>query len=120
MRDKEQEWLEEIDSVELQPQDEKTPAFTRQDEMELVHRLDKRLLLFAMFGNLVKALDNSNLGTNFTSDKALCLQSFVGSAFISGMEEELHITGTQYNWMGIMFMLGYLSYVVLFPLFACN
>lgn len=88
-------WLEDVDSIELKVQedDEKMPAFTRQDEIELVHRLDKRLLLFAMFGNLVKALDNSNLG----------------SAFISGMEEELHITGVQYNWMGVMFMLGYLS-----------
>lgn len=63
MRDREEEWLEEIDSIELQDQDEKNnPPFTRQDEIELVHRLDKRLLLFAMFGNLVKALDNSNLG----------------------------------------------------------
>lgn len=36
--------------------------FNRIDEIELVHRLDKRLLLFAMFGNLVKTLDNTNLG----------------------------------------------------------
>lgn len=38
--------------------------FNRIDEIELVHRLDKRLLLFAMFGNLVKTLDNTNLGKN--------------------------------------------------------
>ncbi|KAL9554155.1 hypothetical protein MBANPS3_002955 [Mucor bainieri] len=69
--------------------------FNRIDEIELVHRLDKRLLLFAMFGNLVKTLDNTNLG----------------SAFISGMEEELNITGLQYNWMGVLFMIGYLSQV---------
>lgn len=41
---------------------EKFEPVNRQDERELVHRLDKRLLLFAMFGNLVKSLDNSNLG----------------------------------------------------------
>lgn len=40
--------------------------FNRIDEIELVHRLDKRLLVFAMFGNLVKTLDNSNLGKNCT------------------------------------------------------
>lgn len=33
------------------------------EEKALVRRLDKHLLAFAMFGNLVKALDNSNLGT---------------------------------------------------------
>lgn len=32
-------------------------------EMALVSRLDRQLLLFAMLGNLVKALDNNNLGT---------------------------------------------------------
>ncbi|KAI9300387.1 major facilitator superfamily domain-containing protein [Cunninghamella echinulata] len=63
------------------------------NEKNYVKRLDKRLLAFAMFGNMVKTLDNSNLG----------------SAFISGMEEELNITGTQYNWMGVLFMVGYLS-----------
>jgi ACS family pantothenate transporter-like MFS transporter len=42
--------------------EEKIETFNRNEERELVHKLDKRLLLFAMFGNLVKALDNSNLG----------------------------------------------------------
>ncbi|KAG0738675.1 hypothetical protein G6F62_002878 [Rhizopus arrhizus] len=65
----------------------------RIEESELVHRLDKRLLLFAMFGNLIKTLDNTNLS----------------SAFISGMEEELHVAGIEYNWMGVLFMMGYLS-----------
>ena len=31
-------------------------------ERNLIKRLDKRLLGFAMLGNMVKALDNSNLG----------------------------------------------------------
>ncbi|KAG0963095.1 hypothetical protein G6F31_008014 [Rhizopus arrhizus] len=73
--------------------EEKIETFNRNEERELIHKLDKRLLLFAMFGNLVKALDNSNLA----------------SAYISGMEEELHVKGLEYNWMGILFMLGYLS-----------
>ncbi|KAI9256241.1 major facilitator superfamily domain-containing protein [Sporodiniella umbellata] len=62
-------------------------------ERDLVRKLDKRLMLFAMFGNMIKTLDSTNLG----------------SAFISGMEEELSITGLQYNWMGVLFMVGYLS-----------
>ncbi|KAI7858788.1 major facilitator superfamily domain-containing protein [Circinella umbellata] len=61
-------------------------------ERNFINRLDKRLLGFAMLGNMVKALDNSNLG----------------SAFISGMEEELQLTGLQYNWMTVIFMAGYL------------
>ncbi|EPB83499.1 hypothetical protein HMPREF1544_09720 [Mucor circinelloides 1006PhL] len=80
-------------TFEEEPVEAELKQFDRIDEIELVHRLDKRLLLFAMFGNLVKTLDNSNLG----------------SAFISGMEEELNITGLQYNWMGVLFMIGYLS-----------
>lgn len=107
------EWLEqqqqhqhnhaaiELDAIVMDDDEEKDPTntntttapFKRSEEMELVHRLDKRLLLFAMFGNLVKTLDNTNLG----------------SAFISGMEEELNVTGLQYNWMGVLFMIGYLS-----------
>lgn len=35
-----------------------------EQEKAYVRRLDKRLLAFAMFGNMVKALDNSNLGKN--------------------------------------------------------
>ncbi|KAI7898066.1 major facilitator superfamily domain-containing protein [Cokeromyces recurvatus] len=70
-----------------------TVAINRVEEIEFVFRMDKRLLLFAMFGNLVKSLDNANLG----------------SAFISGMEEELKVTGLQYNWMGVLFMIGYLT-----------
>lgn len=42
--------------------EEKIEEFNRNEERELVHKLDKRLLFFAMFGNLIKALDNSNLG----------------------------------------------------------
>lgn len=41
-----------------------------QAEKELVKRLDRRLLAFAMLGNVVKALDNSSLGTaNKTCNK---------------------------------------------------
>jgi ACS family pantothenate transporter-like MFS transporter len=82
-------------SIEMSPltQEPLTRYIDRIQEQELVHRLDKRLLLFAMFGNLVKALDNTNLS----------------SAFISGMEEELNVTGIQYNWMNVLFVCGYLT-----------
>jgi ACS family pantothenate transporter-like MFS transporter len=49
----------------------KIKQFNRIDEIELVHRLDKRLLLFAMFGNLVKTLDNTNLGKNLYYDSII-------------------------------------------------
>jgi len=49
-------------TFEEEPVEAELKQFDRIDEIELVHRLDKRLLLFAMFGNLVKTLDNSNLG----------------------------------------------------------
>lgn len=105
------------DHLEEEETETELKQFNRIDEIELVHRLDKRLLLFAMFGNLVKTLDNTNLGkdcVNYTSIKLLCTKFryiILGSAFISGMEEELNITGLQYNWMGVLFMIGYLSQV---------
>lgn len=52
-------------SIELNPLNDThliNTTIKKSDELELVHRLDKRLLLFAMFGNLVKTLDNTNLG----------------------------------------------------------
>lgn len=68
----EEEWADQQQprhySIELDQitQDTFVPAqpIDRIAEIELVHRLDKRLLLFAMFGNLVKTLDNSNLGNS--------------------------------------------------------
>lgn len=35
---------------------------SREAERALVRRLDRRLLAFAMVGNVIKVLDNSNLG----------------------------------------------------------
>lgn len=53
----------EEEPIELDELQQENSTVNRQDEIELVHRLDKRLLLFTMFGNLVKVLDNTNLGT---------------------------------------------------------
>ena len=36
-------------------------AINKHDEAALVSRLDKRLLCFAMLGNLVKTMDNTNI-----------------------------------------------------------
>ncbi|RUS22361.1 major facilitator superfamily domain-containing protein [Endogone sp. FLAS-F59071] len=63
---------------------------TAEKERQLVRRLDRRLLVFAMLGYFLKVLDSSNLG----------------SAYISGMEEELQVKGIEYNWMGVFFTLG--------------
>ncbi|CAO3581615.1 unnamed protein product [Absidia cylindrospora] len=73
-------------------EDDSSPSVNQDDDGKLVARLDKRLLLFAMFSNMVKTMDNVNLGT----------------AFVSGMEKDLGIVGTQYNVMFVCFMVGYL------------
>ncbi|KAI7851961.1 major facilitator superfamily domain-containing protein [Circinella umbellata] len=67
-------------------------AYSIEEEKQLVHKLDCRLLIFAMLGNLIKTMDNTNLS----------------NAYISGMEEDLNIQGKQYNWMTVLFMIGYL------------
>ncbi|KAI9493578.1 major facilitator superfamily domain-containing protein [Zychaea mexicana] len=65
---------------------------TEEEEKALVRRLDRRLLAFAMLGNLIKTMDNTN----------------ISNAYISGMEEDLSIEGKQYNWMTVLYMIGYL------------
>ncbi|KAH8554692.1 major facilitator superfamily domain-containing protein [Umbelopsis sp. PMI_123] len=65
---------------------------SKEAERALVRRLDRRLLAFAMVGNVIKVLDNTNLA----------------NAYISGLEEDIHATGLDYNWMGIAFTCGYL------------
>lgn len=67
-------------------------AINKHDEAALVSRLDKRLLCFAMLGNLVKTMDSTN----------------INSAFISGMEQDLDMHGVDYNWLTVLFMIGYL------------
>jgi len=71
---------------------EEVSESTREAERALVRRLDRRLLAFAMLGNVIKVLDNTNLA----------------NAYISGLEEDIHATGLDYNWMGIAFTCGYL------------
>ena len=39
----------------------------------------------------------------------LLLLIHIANAYISGMEEDLDIEGKQYNWMTVLFMIGYLS-----------
>lgn len=42
---------------------EEVSESTREAERALVRRLDRRLLAFAMLGNVIKVLDNTNLGS---------------------------------------------------------
>lgn len=84
-------------------------AINKHDEAALVSRLDRRLLCFAMLGNLVKTMDNTNISTYDTQHKEMILmQSWVDSAFISGMEQELDMHGVDFNWLTVLFMIGYL------------
>lgn len=56
----EQHELEPIDDA-MEQQHERCDEET---ERTLLTRLDRRLLLFAMLGNTIKTLDNTNLGTS--------------------------------------------------------
>ncbi|KAI9265000.1 major facilitator superfamily domain-containing protein [Phascolomyces articulosus] len=84
----------EQDDIELHHELEHSRHYTYsiEEEKALVRRLDRRLLVFAMFGNLIKTMDNTN----------------ISNAYISGMEEDLNIQGKQYNWMTVLFWAGYL------------
>ncbi|KAI8140101.1 major facilitator superfamily domain-containing protein [Fennellomyces sp. T-0311] len=78
---------------EPEPSRQMDNAFSDADEKALVRRLDRRLLVFAMLGNLIKTMDNTN----------------ISNAYISGMEEALDMQGLQYNWITVLFMIGYLT-----------
>ena len=54
---------EEEDDITLQHELETNRNYTYsiEEEKQLVRKLDRRLLVFAMLGNLIKTMDNTNL-----------------------------------------------------------
>ncbi|EXJ85717.1 hypothetical protein A1O1_06085 [Capronia coronata CBS 617.96] len=58
-----------------------------------VNRLDAFLLLYSMYAYFVKYLDQSN----------------VSNAYVSGMQEDLHMVGQDRNYMNLMFNMGYMT-----------
>ncbi|KIY50074.1 MFS general substrate transporter [Fistulina hepatica ATCC 64428] len=62
-----------------------------EEERRFVRRLDLGLMTIACLGYFVKYLDQSN----------------VANAYVSGMEEDLHFKGDEYNTLLTMFTVGY-------------
>ncbi|KAI8381156.1 major facilitator superfamily domain-containing protein [Radiomyces spectabilis] len=61
-------------------------------EKQLVKKLDTRLLIWAFFGYFANGLDRNNMP----------------NAFTNGMEEDLQLVGSRYNWAITMFFIGYI------------
>ena len=59
----EEEEDDDDDDITLQQELENSRnyAYSIEEEKQLVRKLDRRLLVFAMLGNLIKTMDNTNL-----------------------------------------------------------
>lgn len=64
-------------------------------EKKLVRTLDLRLLIWAFWGYFANGLDRNNMP----------------NAQTTGLTEDLHLVGNQYNWALTMFFIGYIVYV---------
>ncbi|KAL1409279.1 hypothetical protein Q8F55_006112 [Vanrija albida] len=66
------------------------------EERLFVARLDAVLMTFAFLSQVIKILDQQN----------------VASAYVSGMKEDLHIAGNEYNYFTTYFNIGYAIFVI--------
>ncbi|KAF2874279.1 major facilitator superfamily domain-containing protein [Massariosphaeria phaeospora] len=72
------------------------PAHYPEEERKLLRKLDACLLTFCSFMFFLKWLDSSN----------------INNAYVSGMKEDLALTGNQYSLFGTFYNLGYLVFQV--------
>ncbi|CDO54290.1 similar to Saccharomyces cerevisiae YCR028C FEN2 Plasma membrane H+-pantothenate symporter [Geotrichum candidum] len=66
-------------------------SITTQEERRFVRRLDIILMTYGCISYCIKQIDQSNYS----------------SAYVSGMREDLNMTGKEYNWLGTYFTIGY-------------
>jgi hypothetical protein len=79
-----------IDQDNLQQTAHKTDV-----EKRLVRILDYRLMIWAFWGYFANGLDRNNMP----------------NAQTTGLSEDLHLVGNEYNWAITMFFIGYIMYV---------
>ncbi|GAN01886.1 major facilitator superfamily transporter [Mucor ambiguus] len=68
------------------------PTHEKEVEKKLVRLLDYRLLIWAFWGYFANGLDRNNMP----------------NAQTTGLSEDLHLVGNQYNWAITMFFIGYI------------
>lgn len=79
---------ESFDSTDVNPIQYDSSAV----EKKLVRTLDLRLLIWAFWGYFANGLDRNNMP----------------NAQTTGLSEDLHLVGNQYNWAITMFFIGYI------------
>lgn len=72
------------------------PSYYSKYERKFLLKVDLTVLLFVTLSYYTKYLDSAN----------------VANAYVSGMKEELHITGNEYNYFTTFFDLGYLIFQI--------
>ncbi|GAB5586186.1 hypothetical protein Unana1_01086 [Umbelopsis nana] len=84
---------------------EEVSESTREAEHALVRRLDRRLLAFAMLGNVIKQMPTSAGWKKVYYPAAKTFDLLAIHLFVA---VDINATGLDYNWMGIAFTCGYL------------
>ncbi|EHY52933.1 hypothetical protein HRR83_009383 [Exophiala dermatitidis] len=68
--------------------------YTSEEEEAVVHKLDRKLVLFLGFLYMLSFLDRSN----------------IGNARIAGLEQDLSLTSSQYDWLLTAFYMTYIAF----------
>ncbi|KIW01895.1 uncharacterized protein PV09_06738 [Verruconis gallopava] len=76
------------------PPDQGEQSFSPVDELQVLRKLDKRVVLFVAFLYLLSFLDRSN----------------IGNARIAGMEKDLNLSGRQYDMLLTAFYITYILF----------
>ncbi|KAJ5689711.1 MFS general substrate transporter [Penicillium macrosclerotiorum] len=79
---------------------DKDPVYSHREQRKIIHHIDARLVLMLGFLHTVSLIDRGNLGT----------------AAVAGMEEELHLHGTQYSTIAVAFFPPYICLQIFGPI----
>jgi MFS family permease len=87
------------------------PSYTAEEERTVIKKFDRRLVLFMALLYMLSFLDRSSKydGSRAVQSSANIACIDIGNAKIAGLEQDLHLTSSQYEWLLTAF---YITYIV--------
>ena len=91
-------------------------SFAHLDEKKILRKMDIRLLPMLTFLYLLSYLDRESIRHPARQHNTIKLTSFqggnIGNAKIEGLQEDLNMTGDQYNWCLTVFFFTYAAFEI--------
>ncbi len=85
--------------------------YTPDEEKAVIKKFDRRLVLFVALLYMLSFLDRSSMSFSSLQDNYLAnIQPDIGNARIAGMEEDLHLSSYQYEWLLRAFYISYILF----------